>query len=50
MAFLRFIVAILILIMGTVACFSIAKFIISFFGLLFDDLTGTDTYFMWTLS
>ncbi len=26
------------------------SFIISFFGLLFDDLTGTDTYFMWSLS
>lgn len=26
------------------------QFVVSFFGLLFDDLTGTDTYFMWSLS
>lgn len=26
------------------------QLIVSFFGLLFDDLTGMNTYFMWSLS
>lgn len=50
MAFMRFIIAMLIAAMVMVAFYGIAMFVISFLGFLFDDLTGTDTYFMWTLS
>lgn len=50
MTFLRFIIALLIAMMAMVAFYGIALFVISFFGLLFDDLTGTNTYFMWSLS
>lgn len=50
MGFLRVIVLWLMIMMGCVACKGIGMLIISFFGLLFDDLTGTNTYWEWSLS
>lgn len=50
MKILQILLFILIIMFGMVFLYGSGSFIISFFGLLFDDLTGTDTYFMWSLS
>lgn len=50
MKILQILLFILIIMFSMVFLYGSGSFIISFFGLLFDDLTGTDTYFMWSLS
>lgn len=50
MEFLRLIIAVLIVMFCCVVLYGIMLFVLSFFGFLFDDLTDTNTYFMWSIS
>lgn len=44
---LTILIYVLIFVFGTIFLCGAGLFIINFFGLMFDFITGTNTYFMW---
>ena len=50
MGIFRVIIAVLLLMLCACVGYGIILLVVSFFGLLFDDLTGTHTYLMWSFS